>query len=166
MALLGVNTRAKPLGTVRPPREDLDIARLNIRGDRKVVANAKASTESVELIQTIDGASTLTLKIRDWHRGLLRSSIPQYASTLELDGIEYTLCKVSHAADQVTLIFEETAVNLCRSDKTMTPKKANRDNTTRAQFIRGLIADAATVGNRRIPFNCPELNIRQPVGGG
>lgn len=160
MPLLGVNTRAKPLGTVRPPRgsPDISIDRLRIQGDRKVVADVLASTTSLDLQMSIESASTLTLKIRDWHRGLLRSNIPQTRSVVTLDGVEYCLVKVSHDGDELTLIFEELLVNLLR--RYDSPKKANRDNTTRAAFIRGMVNE---VRERRIPFRCPELTERQRI---
>jgi hypothetical protein len=72
------------------------------------------------------------------------------------------LVKVSHTDDEITLIFEETAMNLLRQEKYSKPKKAARDNTTRAQFIRGMVAE---VTERRIHFECPELTQRQPIAG-
>lgn len=158
MPLLGVDTKAKPLGTFRPPAQDLDVQHVRIQGDRGVVAGAKKLTSAMELVMTMEGASTLTVKVRDYSRTLLRSNITQTTSKLMLDNIEYSLVKVSHVEDEITLIFEETAVNLMRQyDK---PKKANRDNTTRAQFIRGMVNE---VKERRIPFECPELTEKQTV---
>lgn len=160
MPILGVNTKARPLGTYRQPAQDLDLDRLQLRGPRDVVVNLKRSTSSVELLQTIEGASTLTIKVRDYSRHLLRSALPRTRSTLVLDNIEFTLVKVAHEENEITLIFEETAINLLRRDSTSTPKKANRANTTRAQFIRGMINE---VTERRIPFQCPEEKVRQPI---
>jgi hypothetical protein len=164
VALLGAISTAPALGIVRPPARDLDLDHLRVwaagTSPSRVRADLKELTSSVELVQSLDGASTLTLKVRDYDRRFLRSPLVEQRSTLQLDGIEYTLAKVSHAEDEVTLIFEETAVNLLRQYNS--PKKANRDNTTRAQFIRGMIAE---VRERRIPFECPELNQRQPIAG-
>jgi hypothetical protein len=164
MALLGAIHTAKPTGTYRPPARDLDVDHLRVwapgTSPSRVRADLKRLTADAELIQSMEGASTLTLHVRDYSRGLLRSPLAEQRSTLSLDGIEYTLVKVSHADDEVTLIFEETAVNLLR--RYDSPRKASRDNTTRAQFIRGMVAE---VRERRIPFNCPELNQRQPIAG-
>ncbi len=52
--------------------------------------------------------------MRDIERGLLRSNIPQTRATMVLDNIPYTLVKVSRQGNELTLIFEETAVNLLR----------------------------------------------------
>lgn len=164
MALLGAVSKAKPLGVARQPARDLDVDHLRVwapgTSPSRVRADLKNLTADAELIQSLEGASTLTLKVRDYSRHLLRSPLCEQRSTLSLDQIEYTLVKVSHSEDEITLIFEESAVNLLRQyDK---PKKAARDNTTRAQFIRGMVAE---VKERRIPFECPELTQRQPMAG-
>ena len=136
---------------------------MNILGDRGLVADLKRSVTSAELSMTIEGASTLTLKVRDYTRSLLRSPIARTRARLILDGIEYTLVKVGHEGDEITLIFEETAVNLLRRYRK--PRKANRANTTRAQFIEGMVRE---VTERAIPFRCPELDraSNDPQTGG
>jgi hypothetical protein len=156
--VLKVKTKARPLGTFRPPARDLDLDALRLQGDRGQVADLKRSISSGELQQTLEGASTLTLKVRDYTRALLNSALLQAEAHLTLDNIEYSLAKVSHDGDELTLIFEETGVNLLR--KYNSPRKANRGATTRAQFIRGFVRE---VKERVIPFNCPEVNERQPV---
>lgn len=164
MALIGAIKTAQPLGTFRPPARDLDVDHLRVwvpgTSPSRVRADLKNLTSDAELIQSLEGASTLTLKVRDYSRALLRSPLCEQRSTLSLDYIEYTLVKVSHTEDEITLIFEETAMNLLR--RYDSPKKASRDNTTRAQFIRGMVAE---VKERRIHFECPELTQRQPIAG-
>jgi hypothetical protein len=153
-----VTTNAKPLGTFRAPRHDFDIDEIKLVGDKNVVATLRRSTAAVDHEQTLEGASTVTIKVRDAERGLLRSNIPQTRATMVLDEISYTLVKVARQGHELTLTFEETAVNLLR--RYDSPKKANRDNTTRAQFIRSLVDE---VKEAKIPFQCPELSERQPV---
>lgn len=153
-----VKVKARPLGTFRPPARDLDLAQVQILGDRGLVADLKRSVTSAELTMTIEGASTLTLKVRDYGRKLLNSPIPQTRARLILDSVEYTLVKVGHEGNEITLIFEETAVNLLRRYRK--PRKANRKNTTRAQFIAGMVSE---VTERKIPFSCPELTERQTI---
>jgi hypothetical protein len=58
----------------------------------------------------------------------------------------------------MTLTFEETAVYWLRQYDNR--KKAERDTTTRAQFIRSMVREVSQV---RIPFECPEVNVRQPI---
>jgi hypothetical protein len=160
MALVGA-ANAQPLGTFRPPRNDLDVDHLYIYGERNVSANVKSLASSVELVQTIDGAGTLTITVRDYLRTLLRSNLTQTRSRIVLDNVEFTLAKVSHNENELTMVFEESVVAAMR--RTDSPKKANRDNTTRAQFIRGMVVESAQLVGRRIAFNCPEEAIRQPV---
>jgi hypothetical protein len=166
MAVIGAIKTAQPLGLVRQPQRDLDVDHLRVwvpgKSPSRVRADLKNLTTDAELIQSLDGASTLTLKVRDYSRHLLRSPLCEQRSTLSLDFVEYTLVKVSHTEDEITLIFEETAMNLLRQEKYSKPKKAARDNTTRAQFIRGMVAE---VTERRIHFECPELTQRQPIAG-
>jgi hypothetical protein len=155
---LAKKVKPKPLGEVRQPARDLDLGDVKIYGERGAVANIRRNIASANLQSTIEGASTLTFKVRDHDRAILRSSVVTYRSVLTLDNIEYTLVKVSHQGDEVTLIFEESAVNWMRQYKK--PKKANRDNTTRAQFIQGMVRE---VKERTIAFYCPEVNERQQI---
>jgi hypothetical protein len=158
MAFVSVNTNAQPLGTFRPPMRDLDLEDLWIYGDNWVMVNLKPATTSIELVQTIEGASTLTLKVRDYYRALLRSNLTQTRSRIVLDNIEFTLVKIAHDGGEVTLTLEETAANLLR--RYDSPRKAARDSITRAGFCRGLVAE---VRERNIPWNCPEERERQPI---
>ena len=161
MAVLTVKTKARPLapttGTVRPPAKDLELTDLNLQGDAGQVAHLLRATTEVDLTMTIDGASTLALKVRDPTRSLLQSSLVRTRSQLVLDNVEYTLVKVARDGHELTLTFEETAVNLLR--RYSKPRKANRANTTRAQFIEGMVREPTEA---TIPFRCPELNTRQP----
>ena len=158
MAVVTVKTNARSLGTVRPPQRDLEIGQLNLRGERGEVANLLRAVTSAELQTTIEGASTLTLKIRDHSRKLLRSVLSRTRSALTLDGVPYVLVKVARDGNELTYVFEDLAVNLLR--RYSKPRKANRANTTRAQFIRGLVLEP---NEAQIPFVCPELNERQPT---
>lgn len=158
MALVSVNTKARPLGTVRPPAHDLDVGSLILHVPYGIGAEVRRLASGIELVQTIEGASTLTLKVRDYLRTLLRSDLTGEDSRVTVDNIEYALAKVSHNENEITLIFEELAVHLLRGYDE--PKKAARDNVTRAQFVRGMVAE---VKERNIPFSCPEETEKQPI---
>lgn len=141
-------------------RKALDLGDLIVRGDKKVSVNLTRSTTEATHEQSIEGAGTLTVVVHDPKRGLLRSNIVKRKSPLVLDKVEYRLVRVARQGDQVTLVFEETAVNILRDYDS--PKKANRDNTTRAQFVESLVREPK---DYRIPFWCPERNVRQPIAG-
>lgn len=153
-----VKTKAQPLATVRAPMWDFDITQLQLRGDKgdKILLNALLTEATYE--GTIEGASTVTITVHDFNRTLARSALIKTAATLVLDNVTYTLVKVARDGNQLTLTLEETAVNVLRRyDK---PRKANRDNTTRAQFVRALVKEPTEYV---IPFRCPEADARQPV---
>jgi hypothetical protein len=151
-------TNIRSLGTAARPASDLDVDRLILRGEKRLTVNLKGLIVEGTLEQTIEGASTLTIVVRDAERGLLRSSLVRTRSMMWVDGIWYSLAKVSRQGNAVTLLFEETAVSLLR--RYQRPRKANRANTTRAQFVRTLVKE---VREATIPFRIPEVNERQPI---
>src|SRR5215475_5451447 len=153
-----VRTRRRPLGTVRPPAQDLDVARMRIRGERRTAADVRKLISDATLETTIEGASTLTLVVADPTRAFLRSTLARTGAEVTVDNIDYRLVKVSHDTEQVTLIYEELAVSLLR--RYNKPRKSSRANTTRSQFIQGLVRE---VRERQVPFSCPELRARQRI---
>lgn len=151
------------LSQVRPPRGDFDVSRILLSGPKqkgkRLSAQVRGAITDGGIEQTIEGASTLTLTIYDWAEGLLHSQLILGAVTVTFDGLDFTLTKIARADDKMTLTFEETAVNLLRQYKSA--KKADRANTTRAQFVRSMVQE---VTQAHIPFVCPEVNTKQPVG--
>jgi hypothetical protein len=155
-----VKVHVPTLSTVRRPRADLDVGNLKLQGKHVSAKLGQAITDG-SIDQTIAGASTLTLTVSDWSEGLLHSKLITGAATLTFDGLSFTLVKIARAqGSSMTLTFEETAVNLLRQYKG--PKKANRANTTRAQFVRSLVRE---VKEAKIPFQCPEVNKKEPIAG-
>jgi hypothetical protein len=138
----------------------LDLGDLVITGDRGVKANLSRATTSAVHENTIEGAGTVTIVVRDPGRGLLRSYIVKTKATLMLDAVRYVLVRVAREGNQLTLIFEEAAVNILRQYDS--PKKANRDNTSRAAFVESLVREPKEY---TIPFWCPERNAKQPIAG-
>lgn len=145
------------LSTVRPPAADLDVSNLTLQG-KGLSAKLKQAITDGSIEQTNQGASTLTLTVADWAGGLLRSAVLAGGVTLTFDGLSFTMVKLSKSDTALTLTFEETAVSLLRLYSS--PRKANRDASTRAQFVRSLVTE---VTEARIPFMCPEVNKRQAV---
>lgn len=140
------------------PGKPLELQSLQLQGDKGVKAALNRAMTGAVHEQTIEGASTITITVRDPERGLLRSNIVKTRSTMVLDRVQYRLVRVARDGNQLTLTFEETAVNVLREyDK---PRKANRANTTRAQFCRSLVREPKGYS---IPFRCPEVNAKQPI---
>lgn len=152
--------RVKPpprLGVVRPPQADLDPGKLTLQGKKLSVALTRAITD-MTMEQTIEGASTLTMTVADYSGAFLRSQLLTGQVTVTFDHLEFVLVKTAKGDRAVTLTFEERAVNLLRQYRK--PRKANRDSTTRAQFVRSLITE---VTQARIPYAIPEVNVRQDI---
>jgi hypothetical protein len=150
------------LSVVRPPRADLDPSKLTLtgkQGKKKLSLQIQQAVSDATIEQTIDGATTLTLTVFDPEKGLLRSQLLAGAITMNFDGENFTLTKINRQGDTTQLTLEDTAVNLLRQYSKS--KKANRSNTTRAQFVRSLVKE---VKEATIPFMCPEVNVKQPIG--
>ena len=152
-----VRVRVPVLSVVRRPRADLDVGALRLQGEQLSAKLQNAITDS-SLETTLDGATTLTLTVSDWHQGLLHSSVIQGAALLTFDGETFVLSKLARQGSTMTLTFEDQAVNLLR--RYSKPKTADRASVTRAQFVRSLVVE---VREARIPFRCPEINVRQPI---
>lgn len=155
-----VKTGKTTLHTSRAPRDDLAIGNLTLNGQNLEMSLSELIS-SLTLEQTMDGASTLKLVIFDPNRRVLLSKLAATASMVVFDQVSYTLVGVEVQDINLTFTFEETAVNVLRGQKG--PLKANRYNTTRAQFIRALVRQPK---NYQIPFESPEVNVKQPIAGG
>jgi hypothetical protein len=146
------------LQVAQAPAKPLELQDLRLQGDNKVVAALNRAMTSATQEATMEGASTVVLIVRDPARGLLRSNLVKNKSTLILDRVQYRLVRVAREGNQLTLTFEETAVNVLREFDE--PRKANRENTTRAQFVKTLVQEPKAFV---IPFRCPELNEKQGI---
>jgi hypothetical protein len=140
------------------PARPLEVQDLRLHGDKNVVAALNRAMTSATQDETLEGASTVVITVRDPARGLLRSNIVKTKATLTLDRVQYRLVRVARDGNQLTLTFEETAVNVLREFDE--PRKANRENTTRAQFVETLVREPKQYV---IPFRCPELKERQAI---
>lgn len=157
-----MSTTSVQLGKPRRPPNEYEIGRLSLQGPLGGVLELEGAMTQTTLEDTLDGAGALQITVRDKAREVLRSApIRNMPSTLLFNGVSYTLVKVSYKRDELTLTLEETAVNVLR--RYTSPRKANRDNVTRAQFARSLVIEPKEYN---IVFRCPELNVRQPVASG
>jgi hypothetical protein len=137
-------------------------------------------TESVvsgEVVRTIEGASTVTLTVRDSERALIsdttgrgavnaRSALTDSEGELrtvdvQLDGLWFRLTKLSKSGNDLTLTLEDRAVARLRSKKG--PRKArSRAKVTRAQYILSLVR---SLKGGRIPVKIHALRKKQPIKG-
>ena len=155
-----VYTPATALQTARAPRDNLGLGTIKLN-NAELSMGLQAAISTLSLEETMDGASTLTIVVFDPQRILLNSPLAATKSIVTFDRVDYTLVGVEIQDADLSLTFEETAVNVLRQQKG--PVKANRYNTTRAQFIRSLVRQPKQY---TIPFEAPEVNIKQPIAGG
>ena len=82
------------------------------------------------------------------------------AMEVELDGVVFRLVQVRYASSnqELTLTFEDRIVYWLK--RKHGPKRANRAQCTRAQFVLSLLRE---VRARNYRFVCPELSRTQPV---
>jgi hypothetical protein len=158
-----VKVKVPTLATVRPPRSDLDVSNLvltgpKVKGHKQLATHIQQAITGGTLETTIEGASTLTLTVTDASEGMLKSQLITGAVQLTFDNADYVLTKWARQDTIMTLTFEDRAVNVLRGYSK--PKKADRANTTRAQFVRSMVQECT---NPRVPFHCPEVNIKQPI---
>lgn len=115
---------------------------------------------AAEAEMTIEGASTITLAAHDPSRSLLKANrFANQKFDVRIDDEWFRLVGVSKQGDQLSLTFEDRAVAWMRQYST--PRKAYRDQVTRAEFILSLVDE---VSEGTILVYCPELHKIQPVG--
>lgn len=149
---------AEPLGDPASLGADLNLESFILRSRPVDAAFANLVTGG-SIKATIEGASTLTLNVRDSERFLLRSRLLTDRVELFAAGLEWELTGVSKQGDDFDLVFEDLRVAaLRRQDK---PRKVARDKYTRAQFIKMLNDELPA--DIRPTFVCPELKVRQPI---
>jgi cell wall-associated NlpC family hydrolase len=174
--------------TAASANADLDLSELTldwVSGPASRDIDARGSLTGVTLERTIEGASTVTVNLRDPNGVLFRQGrvwapktrkpldrdsagvalrrpvLRGRAMEIELDGVSYRLVQVSKSGDDITLTFEDRSVYFLR--RKYGAKRTSRSDVTRAQFILGLVRE---IKSNPIRFVCPELNVRQPIDKG
>lgn len=126
-----------------------------------LVANiTPAIVGDVPVRRSMESASELMFTVSDPEGRVMRSRLVTEASRISVDGLRFALVKPTRQGPDTGLTFEDELTYLLRQKKG--PKKAFRDEVTRAQFARSLVKEAAP--NAR--FVCPELNKVQPIEDG
>lgn len=130
-------------------------------------AGAKLNVElgggivGAELSRTIEGASTLTLTVYDPKQKILQAAIMRRRFNCRIGPhLWFTLVGVKKQGKTVVLTFEDREVSWLRELKG--PKKAYRDQVTRAEFFLMLLKDVKK-GKGKIEFYCPQLHKKQDI---
>lgn len=167
------------------PSMDLDDLDLRWIGKKAKDLPIKGMVQSIRVERTIEGASTITVTIKDPHghimsqeagRVVKRSKQPPpvdedwepinapnmvgRACELWLDGVPFRLTKVDgDLLDNYVLVFEERPVYWMRRHPGKNhPRAASRTDATRAEFILSMVRE---IKIEQIPFVCPSLHVKQ-----
>lgn len=147
--------------------KDLDLEKLNVYLKSAIIFDSTDRVIDINVNRTIDGASSVDVDLNDYDRSLLRSGAINTRLDIEIDGLWFRLVKVSRDAgsDILKLTFEQREIAVLRSyPKKGAPhngvKFANRDKTTRAEFILNLIRE---VKEFKIPVVMPHLRQVQEI---
>ncbi len=137
---------------------DSDIGDLTLRSGKKLAIEIGGGiTPSPSLNRTIDGASTLTVPIYDPNLSFLQHSLLSSKFDAELDGLHFRYVGLSKTGKNLTLTLEDRDVSKLR--EFTGPKRAFREEVTRAEFVKSLVREA----HPSLDFFCPQLHVKQPI---
>lgn len=158
--------------------------------ERVVDLDILGAVESIQFDRTIEGASTITIVLRDPHNHLFNfwagrsrerkfnkskmvpvddawipieaTDVIERAVDVILDGVHFRLVKVNYnwGQAQISLTFEDRIIYWLRRKKG--PLKSSRAQVTRAMFILRMLREIDSKTSR-IPFICPELRKPQAI---
>lgn len=123
--------------------EDLAFDAIRLEGSA-LSSDVLGAMTSAEIERTIEGAPTLTVTLRDPQKSLLRSGIFDTAVTVQVDRYSFQLAQVRKSGFDLNLTFEDLVVASLRSHTA--PRKAAAGTTTRAEFIKSLVAEEPWIG--------------------
>lgn len=106
---------------------------------QKASANVIGATTDATVERTVEGASTLTLNIRDSQKVLLKSGLFSQRITATIDRHGFELVAVNKAALDLTVVFEDAAVAALR--KQTKPIKVAAGTMSRVDFARMLLKE-------------------------
>ena len=144
--------------------------RLKLDGSKRTIAAASLDVVGLitgaELERTIEGASTLTVTLKDPDDAVLLSGLLDRDRNdrldvldVKVDGQWWRLAKVAVGMEDLTLVFEDRGVALLRLHKRR--EKVNRETQTRAEFVKRLVRQVKYGG--RIQTYIPELHDKQRI---
>lgn len=137
---------------------DTALGAIRLNG-RTMSAGLRSRVTDMEVEQTIDGASTVTMTVRDSDRVLQRKGMWAAGARIVVDGLPYVLVAVDKNEDDFTATFEDAAIWAFR--QRFGPVKARRTaSMTRAKFIAQL---ASKVKSPKVKLWSPQRDKPQKV---
>lgn len=155
----------KPIAKLQPSKldnqkelleGDLDLENLKLAKRTKASLDISESVIGGDVVRTIEGASTVTIKVNDRSRAIRNSGMLGSEVDIKIDGLWFRLVKVGKSGNDLNLVFEDREVAVLR---TYNKKKvAGWGKTSRAAFARSIVRE---VKELNIPFICPELDEKE-----
>jgi hypothetical protein len=145
---------------------DLDKFLVDVVNDSAPGFDIRAAITDGYIERTIDGASTLSVTIHDSDMVLLKSGLfgdgtedrfP--AIDVNVDGLWFRLVQISKSGSDIVLTFEDRWVAWLRLKKK--PRKASRNDVTRAHFVRTLVREVKRNGG--LEFYSPDIDKKRPI---
>lgn len=124
----------------------------------RMSARLEEAVTSAEIQRTIEGASTLTLDLKDPTYTILRSPLLRQRTRVTVDPLTFELVQVRKTGTLIKATFEDAKVAALRLHKGF--NKVSRDKMTRAEFIRMLVRE-----EKGISFFSPQLTKKQQSTG-
>jgi hypothetical protein len=130
-------------------KDDLDLQSIKLAVKGKASLEIRPRVTGAPVARTMDGASSLTLNVRDRDRHVWTSGYIAAQVDTEIDGLWFRLKGYDKTGDDVTLTFEDREVAVLRDFPL--PNDPHRylvrdsSTTTRLEFAKLLVAEAAKV---------------------
>lgn len=143
-------------------KDDLDLKSLDLQVQGRVSLAIRALVTGASATRTIDGASTITLNVRDRERLILRSGYLAQKVDIQIDGLWFRLKAAGKQGDDLTLTFEDREVAILRDyPKPNAPHRflvRSVTTTSRLQFAELLVAEVTELPIRFVtPNTYPQL---------
>ena len=126
-------------------------------GKRLAVKIGDGITGEPLITRTIEGASSIEIPVHDPDRELLDTEFLRHAFEARIDGLWFSYVGLRKSGPTITIVLEDREVRLMR--QIFGPRKAYRDQMTRAEFI---VAPLRRL-RPRIDVYSPELHLEQPI---
>lgn len=142
-------------------QKDLDLRGVAMMMKGKRDFNFEQGVLGGEVERTIDGASTVTIRIIDRERYFRNSGYLQIECDILIDGLWFRLVRVEKDGDIFTLTFEDREVSIMRTYDT--PKMVEWGKVSRQWFIWNMVKEPLEFKPKGIPVTIEDLEKSKPI---
>jgi murein DD-endopeptidase MepM/ murein hydrolase activator NlpD len=142
-------------------QKDLDLRGVAMMMRGKKDFNFEEGVLGGDVERTIDGASTVTLRIIDRERIFRNSGYLQTECDIKIDGLYFRLVRVEKDGDLFTLTFEDREVSIMRTYDE--PKMVEWGKVSRQWFIWNMVKEPKEFKPSGIPVTIEDLQKSTPI---